>query len=83
MNYGALKALANNPASLVDHLDLTMMSGQMSDTMRSLLITRLSDPNPPDNIPGLPDNAPYDLALFRVQQALFLIVTSPEFAVQK
>jgi uncharacterized protein (DUF1800 family) len=83
MNYGALKALANNPANLVDHLDLTMMAGQMSDTMRNLLITRLNDPNPPDYIPGLPDNAPYDLALFRVQQALFLIVTSPEFAVQK
>ena len=83
MNYGALKALAGNPANLVDHLDLTMMSGQMSDPMRNLLITRLSDPNPPDYIPGLPDNAPYDLALFRVQQALFLIATSPEFAVQR
>jgi hypothetical protein len=83
MNYGALKALAANPANLVDHLNLVMMAGQMSNSMRNLLITRLNDPNPPDGIPGLPDDAPYDLALFRVQQALFLIVTSPEFSVQK
>jgi uncharacterized protein (DUF1800 family) len=83
MDYGALKALAASPAALVDHLDLVLMSGQMSDYMRDLLIARLEDPDVPDGLPGQPDDAPFDLPLFRVQQALFLIVTSPEFSVQK
>jgi uncharacterized protein (DUF1800 family) len=81
MNYGALKALASNPATLVDHLDLVMMSGQMSNYMRDLLITRLNG-TPPDSLPGQPSNQ-QDVALFRVQQALYLIVNSPEFSVQK
>lgn len=83
MNYDALKVLAANPAALVDHLDLVMLSGGMSDYMRDLLIARLNEPDLPDSLPGLPDGAPFDLPLFRVQQALFLISTSPEFSVQK
>ncbi|HPF72874.1 MAG: DUF1800 family protein [Rhodanobacteraceae bacterium] len=82
MDYTALKTLAADPAALVDHLNLTMMSGQMSDYMRDLLITRLQG-TPPDNLPGQPGGAPMDIPLFRVQQALYLIVNSPEFNVQK
>ncbi len=81
MNYTALKALSVNPESLIDHLDLVMMSGAMSDYMRNLLITRLNGPLP-DVIPGQAPGPP-DLALFRVQQALYLIVNSPEFNIQK
>ncbi len=82
MDYTALKTLAANPAALVDHLNLVMMSGQMSDFMRNILLTRLNGPLP-DVIPGQPSGAPPDQALFRVQQALYLIVNSPEFNVQK
>ena len=83
MDYSALKALAADPAALVDHLDLVMMSGQMSSYMRDTLLQRLNDPNLPDRLPGQPDGAPFDLPLHRVQQALYLIVTSPEFSIQK
>ncbi len=83
MDYGPLKLLAANPAALIDHLDLVMMSGQMSDYMRATLLQRLTDPALPDRLPGQPDGAPFDLPLHRVQQALYLIVTSPEFSVQK
>jgi uncharacterized protein (DUF1800 family) len=84
MDYSALRTLAADTSDLVDHLDLVMMSGQMSDYMRDLLIARLDGPLP-DALPGLgvagtPDQR---RSLFRVQQALYLIVNSPEFSVQK
>jgi uncharacterized protein (DUF1800 family) len=80
MDYSALKVLAANPPALVDHLNLTMMSGTMSSFMRNILITRLNG-TPPDAIPGQP--AGQDIPLWRVQQALYLIVNSPEFNIQK
>lgn len=82
MDYTALKALAGDPVALVDHLDLMLLSGGMSAYMHDLLITRLEGP-PPDHVPGQADGEPPDLALFRVQQALYLIVNSPEFNIQK
>jgi uncharacterized protein (DUF1800 family) len=81
-DYSALKVLAADPAALVDHLNLVMMSGQMTPFMRSLLITRLNG-TPPDSIPGQAAGAPPDVPLWRVQQALYLIVNSPEFNIQK
>lgn len=80
-DYAALKSLASDPAALVDRLDLLLLSGGMSDYMRDLLIARL-DGTPPDSIPGQDGGAP-DVLLWRVQQALYLILTSPEFAIQK
>jgi uncharacterized protein (DUF1800 family) len=83
MDYSALRALADDPAALVDRLNLLMMSGQMSDYMRDLLITRLNGPLP-DQIPGISGGTAVERrSLFRVQQALYLIVTSPEFSIQK
>jgi len=81
-DYSALKALASSPAALVDRLDLLMLSGQMSSAMRTTLITRLNSA-PPDQIPGQPSGAPPDIPLFRVQQALYLISTSPEYSIQR
>ncbi len=85
MDYTALKALANtSAAALVDHLNLVMMSGGMSSFMRDLLITRLNGPLPdalPGEAPGL--SVAERRALFRVQQALYLMVNSPEFNIQK
>lgn len=82
MDYSALKALALTPAALVDHLDLVMLSGRMSGYMRQLLIDRLQAP-PPDQVPGQPGGVAADVALWRVQQALYLIVNSPEYNVQR
>ena len=46
-------------------------------------IARL-DGNPPDTpLPGRPDDPVPDVLLWRVQQALYLILTSPEFSIQK
>lgn len=72
MDYGAtLNPLAANPAQLVDRLDLLLMSGQMSPFMRQVLLTRLN---------ALPNaNGGRD----RVQHALYLVLNSPEYAIQK
>lgn len=84
MDLSALRALAADSATLIDHLDLVLMSGQMSDYMRDLLITRL-DGTIPDSLPGFgASGTPAERrSLFRVQQALYLILTSPEYSVQK
>jgi uncharacterized protein (DUF1800 family) len=79
MDYGPLKVLAANPPALVDRLNLLLMNGQMSNYMRDILVTRLQG-TPPDTVPGSPTQ---DVPLWRVQQALYLIATSPEFSVQK
>lgn len=81
MDYSALKTLATDPAQLIDHLDLLLTSRSMSSSMRQLLINRLQG-TPPDNIPGQPAGT-QDVPLWRVQQALYLIVNSPEFNIQK
>ena len=82
MDYTQLKVLAANPPALVEHLNLLLMSGQMSNSMRALLVNRLNG-TPPDQIPGQASGAPQDVPLWRVQQALYLIVNSPEFNIQK
>lgn len=64
------KSMAGDPPALVDHLNLLLMSGQMSAEMRNELI---------DVIGGiaLGDGSQ------RVVEAIYLIVSSPEFAVQE
>ncbi|WP_266157037.1 DUF1800 domain-containing protein [Dyella silvatica] len=63
-----------NPAGLVDLYNLLFMSGQMSSFMHSTLLTRLT---------ALTDNSAGDLGRQRVQHALYLIINSPEYSVQK
>jgi uncharacterized protein (DUF1800 family) len=72
MDYGAtLNPLAGNPGSLVDRLNLLLMSGQMSPFMRNAIVTRIT---------ALPNsNGGRD----RVQHALFLVLNSPEYSIQK
>ena len=62
--------LANDPGDLLDHFDLLLLSGGMSDFMKSEL--QLS-------IEAIPDTAPE----VRVLNTLFLILASPQFAVQQ
>lgn len=72
MDYGAtLNPLAAQPGQLIDRLNLLLMSGQMSPFMREVILTRLN---------ALPnDNGGRD----RVQHALYLVLNSPEYAIQK
>ena len=64
---------ANDPAALVDRYDLLFMSGQMSDYMRGILVQRLL------TIGGTAATR----GRLRVQHALYLILNSPEYAIQK
>ncbi len=67
-------ALADDPAALVDGLKTLLMAGRMSDAMRAAIITNLNgitDPNVPNRRRA------------RAAQAIYLIVTSPEFIIQK
>jgi hypothetical protein len=68
---GYERSIANDPAALVDHLDLMLMAGQMSDDMRTVVINRASAVSM--------DDGGFD----RVVEAIYLIVTSPEGAVQR
>jgi uncharacterized protein (DUF1800 family) len=66
---------ATDPAGLVDEYSALFMSGQMSPFMRNVLITRLNQLTE--------DNYGQDLGRTRVQHALYLILNSPEYSIQK
>ena len=71
MDYAPLNALAAQPADLIERLNLLLLSGQMSPFMRQALTTRLT---------AMPNgNGGRD----RVQHALFLVLNSPEYSIQK
>jgi hypothetical protein len=61
---------ANDPAKLVDQLNLLLMAGSMSDAMRATVVKAVTDIHP--NLPGE-----------RLRAAIYLIATSKEFVVQK
>jgi uncharacterized protein (DUF1800 family) len=62
--------LAADPPALVDHLNLLLMGGAMSPEMHAIVQSMVEDTDPAD-------------PRQRVLEALYLITTSPEFAVQK
>jgi uncharacterized protein (DUF1800 family) len=62
--------LAANPAQLVDHLNSVLMAGGMSADMRTTLINAVTQ---------IPANNPTE----RVRTAIYLVVNSPEFIVDK
>ena len=68
-DFSNLSPLAANPTQLVEHLNLLLMSGQMSASMKTTLVNELtkmsSDP------------------VERVKEAVHSIVTSPEYVIQK
>ena len=66
---------ADDPAGLVDEYSALFMSGQMSPFMRDVLITRLNQMSV--------DDYGSDLGRTRVQHALYLILNSPEYSIQK
>lgn len=65
--------LAADAAALIDRYNLLFLSGQMSADMRQALLTRLN---------GIPAGT-VDGRRERVKEALYLIVNSPEYVVQK
>ena len=76
MNLARDAALAeSNPAQLIDQYNLLFLSGQMSNFMRGILLTRLNAITEGNNGASL--------GVFRVQHALYLILNSPEYAIQK
>ena len=68
-----LALLRAGPEAWVDHLELTLMGGRMSDTLREILLDMLRTPA-----------APLDeaTALALVEDSLYLVVGSPEYLVQ-
>ncbi|MBN8481858.1 MAG: DUF1800 domain-containing protein [Xanthomonadales bacterium] len=62
---------ASDPAALLDRYNLLFLSGQMSPSMRATLLTRL------EAITGT------NRGRLRLQHALYLILNSPEYVVQK
>lgn len=76
LDYAADASLAaSDPQALIDRYNLLLMSGQMSPFMQQVLLTRL---NAMDS-----DDYGSELGLERVKQALYLIMSSPEYSVQK
>lgn len=62
--------LAANPDQLVDHLNTLLMAGNMSAEMRTILINAITQ---------IPANNPTE----RARTAIYLVINSPEFAVDK
>lgn len=69
-NYQAERALASNPAALLDHLNVLLMAGQMSASTRSTILPAIN---------AIPASNPLD----RVKTAILLTMASPDFIVQK
>ena len=65
-----VQARASDPANLVDHLNSVLMAGGMSSSMRTILINAVTQ-------------IPSTNTLERVRTAIYLVVNSPEFAIDK
>ena len=70
MNLSAEQALAANPAQLVDHLNSLLMANSMSPEMRNILINAITQ---------IPANNPTE----RARTAIYLVINSPEFTIDK
>ncbi|MEL6364033.1 MAG: DUF1800 domain-containing protein [Pseudomonadota bacterium] len=74
-DYAEELALANDPAALVDHLDLVLAFGELTDETKANIV---------DVVSGLPETSPdFDAPAFRVQTAVFMVMTAPDFLVQR
>ncbi|MDQ6861519.1 MAG: DUF1800 family protein [Verrucomicrobiota bacterium] len=63
-------SLASNPPSLVDHLNSLFLAGNMSDGMRNVLLNAINQ---------IPANNPTE----RARTAIYLVINSPEFAIER
>jgi len=69
-DYSSLTPLAANVQQLIDHLDLMMTAGGMSSSLKTKLVAEISK---------MPASKPID----RVTMAVHLILTSPDYVIQK
>jgi uncharacterized protein (TIGR03437 family) len=69
-DYSAVLPMAQNPSQLIDHLNVVMMAGGLSDRLKTSLVTEISRISA-----SRPDE--------RVKEAIHLVITSPEYAIQK
>lgn len=74
------RGFSDNPAALLDHLNLIVMAGQMSEQMYNLILDHLNN-NKVDPTWGA-DGQMWQRDML-VYEALFLIMASPEYAVQR
>ncbi|MDF3013353.1 MAG: putative lipoprotein [Cellvibrio sp.] len=74
------RELTNNPADLLDHLNLIVMAGQMSQPMYDLILDHLNN-NKVD--PTWGETGQMWQRDMLVYEALFLVMASPEYAVQR
>ncbi len=86
-NYTAELAVADNPDALVDRMNMLLMSGQMSDTLRAQLVAAVagrSIPAPVLNNGVVSNQAAIDTAKRdRASIAVFLTLAAPDYLTQK
>ena len=77
-DYTDERALASDPAALVDHLNTLLASGQLSDEVRNNIVQTVGA------IPLTNENVSnYDGQLTRIGTAVLMVMTSPEYLVQR
>ncbi|MDR7091895.1 DUF1800 domain-containing protein [Cellvibrio fibrivorans] len=74
------RELSKNPAELLDHLNLILMAGQMSEQMYELILNHLNA-NKVD--PTWDETGQMWARDMLVYEAMFLVVASPEYAAQR
>ncbi len=70
LDFSSLSALSSSPAALVDSLNYLLMAGEMSNATNDIVVNAVSQISA-------------DNSLERAQTAVHLLVTSPEFVIQK
>jgi len=70
LNLSNEQTLASNPTQLVDHLNTLLMNGGMSSSMRTTLINAVTQ---------IPASNPTE----RARTAVYLVINSPEFTIDK
>ncbi len=78
-NYAAELAMADTPDKLLDHVNLLLMAGQMSSTLREQIKGAINSVTIPTDKPANAETARKN----RVYLAIFLTMASPEYLVQK
>lgn len=78
--YSAELPLASDPQKLLDHINLLLLAGSMSADLQQRILTAINSVVIPNN--GVQNDLNYAL-ITRVRLAVFLTVSSPEFAAQK
>lgn len=74
-DYSYYLGLTNSPQKLIDELDLLLSAGGMNTTFKAQVVQSVGNVNSPSD--------PVALSLERLKMALWLIVNSPDYSVQK